>query len=60
AAMRRQNRAPASVKERCYAWLVMTDDKIQSQVVCGATGINRQIAFIAAQEGHGVVKCLMI
>ncbi|MER2524996.1 hypothetical protein ABS825_20755, partial [Klebsiella pneumoniae] len=32
----------------------------QSQVVCGATGINRQIAFIAAQEGHGVVKCLMI
>ena len=60
AAMRRQNRAPASVKERCYAWLVMTGDKIQSQVVCGATGINRQIAFIAAQEGHGVVKCLMI
>ncbi|AIX84933.1 TPA: hypothetical protein MFD94_000078 [Klebsiella pneumoniae] len=27
----------------------MTDDKIQSLVVCGATGINRQIAFIAAQ-----------
>ncbi|HBT4938499.1 TPA: hypothetical protein MCM35_000097 [Klebsiella pneumoniae] len=27
----------------------MTDDKIQSQVVCGATGINRQIVFIAAQ-----------
>ncbi|HBX8004365.1 TPA: hypothetical protein MIH07_25400 [Klebsiella pneumoniae] len=49
AAMRRQNRAPASVKKKCYAWLVMTDDKIQSQVVCGATGINRQIAFIAAQ-----------
>ncbi|MEH0725293.1 hypothetical protein G5708_01845 [Klebsiella pneumoniae] len=27
----------------------MTDDKIQSQVVCGATGTEVVIAFIAAQ-----------
>ena len=44
---------PASVKERRYAWLVMTDDKIQSQVVCGATELTVD-SIIAAQEGHGI------
>ncbi|HBW8238293.1 TPA: hypothetical protein MFH92_003759 [Klebsiella pneumoniae] len=34
----------------------MTDDKIQSQVVCGATGINRQIAFMPLRKGMALLN----
>ncbi|UMX91515.1 hypothetical protein MJ579_17445 [Klebsiella pneumoniae] len=49
AAMRRQNKS-SRLSEKEMLRLACNDGRQdQSQVVCGATGINRQIAFIAAQ-----------